>query len=230
MGQYFNFVLVSKKDGDATRITTELERNKLYHVESAVSGHDCMERLKRGGIHALVFNFDQLTLERTRLITTIREVGFGYPVIIFAGAMSTNGLEATQKLSRVVAIEKPFESKDVWGICQKLLQGQKVPQRIFRRYYTDQSVAIEKSTTGETLDGRVLNLSKGGAYMELGKGKIAPGEMVKMTISLDRLSRAYNVDAEVVWCNAHTNLAGRRAAGVRFIKSDDVYRNLLNRL
>src|ERR1700683_1513952 len=119
MSQYFNFVLVSKKDGDAARIKTEIERNKLYQVESAVSGSDCMERLKKGGIHALVFNFDQLTPEKTRLITTIREVGFHYPVIIFASVIAWDALDVVQKIPKVVVIEKPFESKDIWGICQK---------------------------------------------------------------------------------------------------------------
>jgi hypothetical protein len=64
--------------------------------------------------------------------------------------------------------------------------------------------------------------------MELGRGLVSPGELVKVTIPLDKLARAYNVDAEVIWCNS--NGTGKPTAGLRFVQSSDVYRNLLSKL
>jgi hypothetical protein len=230
MNLKYNFLLVSRRDGDATKIITEIERNKLYSVKLIETASDTIKRLHAGNIHCLAFNFENFNGQKLKMITDLRDLGYYFPVIVFAAFIDPSSLALTRKLNKVVVIEKPFEAKDVWGICQKLLQGRKVNQRIFRRYYTNQTAALER-ISGETHAGGLFNLSRGGAYIEVeSSAGFRPGEFLKLTVHLSELSKAYNVDAEVVWATENGYASGKPAVGLRFVKSHDVYRNLLHKL
>jgi len=231
MRSYFNFLFVTLKSDETEKIKTEIERNRLYRVHYVETAQEAIECIQRGGVHSLVFNFGALTSERMKLVSNFRDIGFTAPMILFTGAVEKSALDEIQKRhSKTVMIEKPFESKDVWGICQKLLQGQRVNQRVFRRYYTNQFAAVEKSNTGEKIDGHIFNLSRGGAYFECDRGRVRPGDMVRVNIPLDKLQRQYHVDAEVVWYSPATGARVKAAAGLRFVNSSAVYRDLLSRL
>lgn len=230
MNQPYDFILISPRNGDAYKIREEIERNKLYRVQLIETAQEAMQRLNRGSINCVVFNFETFTTSKIPLIHSLRDIGFSSPVMVFATHIQKEALEAVRRLSLSVVIEKPFESKDVWGITQKLVQGKKVNQRVFRRYYTNQNATLEKTASGEMLNGHIFNLSRGGAYVEVHNGNFAAGDMLKMTVHLDKVSRAYNVDAQVVWSTTKGFWQGRPAVGLQFMKAGDVYRNLLDRL
>lgn len=231
MKQFYKFLLVSKKSADSVRITQEIEKNKRYRVTGVESAVEATSAISKGGIDCLVFNFETFSLSKTKLVTDARNLGNKFPIIIFAALVQKEALEHVKKLGNVVIIEKPFESKDVWGICEKFVQGRKVNQRIFRRFFTDQSAAVEKTGSGETMNVNIYNLSVGGAYVELPSGgNIAAGDIINMTIHLDKVSREYKVDALVVWASPSGFWKGNPAAGLRFMKTNDVYRNLLDKL
>jgi hypothetical protein len=230
MNSFYNFLLISKKNDDAFRIREEIERNRLYQVQITETAHGAIERISNAEINCLVFNFDNFMMDKIRFVTDLRELGHNFPIVIFATHVQKEALEIIRKMDRAVIIEKPFEAKDVWGICQKFVQGRKVHQRVFRRFFTNQTAKLEKTFSGETMDGQIFNLSRGGAYLELQSGQVAPGDLIRVTIHLDKMSRAYNVDAQVIWAVHKGHWNGRPAAGVRFMNSSDIYRNLLNRL
>ncbi len=230
MVQSFKFLFISKKTEECDGIISELERNRLYTIEHVETAPATLVRMKQGGIHCLVFNFDQISLTQVKLITDLRDLSYNFPVIVFANNIDLESLDIVKNMEAVVIIEKPYESKDVWGICQKLLQGRKVNQRIFRRYYTMQPAHLERSS-GERLTGKIYNLSKGGAFMELtNSGRVKPGDFFRLTINLDKLSRSYNVDAQVVWATPNGFTDTKPSLGLKFIRSQDVYRDLLNKL
>jgi hypothetical protein len=230
MNAQYNFILVSRKTGDAFKIREEIERNRLYRVQMIETAPDAIERINLGGIHCLAFNFDTFHTNKIHVITHLRDIGYTFPIIIFAAFVQREAYELIKKMDRVVIIERPVEAKDIWGICQKIVQGTKVNQRVFRRFYTNQPAVLEKTITGETVTGEIFNLSRGGAYMEVRSGRLKPGEMLKVTIQLDKVSRAYNVDAQVVWATAKGFWGGKPAVGLKFVKAGDVYRNLLDKL
>ncbi|MCC6277638.1 MAG: PilZ domain-containing protein [Oligoflexia bacterium] len=224
------FLLVSRKTDDAFRIKTEVERNKLYKVELEESASGAIEKIKEGDVHCLVFNFESFKTTKMPLVKSLREAGYTFPIIVFAEYVQKESLLEMAKLTKAVVIERPFEPKDVWGICEKLVQGYDVPQRVHRRFYTNQTAVFEKVVSGELVQGRIYNLSKGGAYIEVTEGKVGLGDLVKVEIHLDKVSRSYNVDAQVVWTSQKGGWLGKPAAGVRFITAGDVYRNLLEKL
>jgi hypothetical protein len=228
MNSLYHFVLVSRRDNDAQRIVTEISRNRLYSIEIVELAADVLNRLSQENVHCLAFNFNRFQMHHTKLFSEIRSI-YNYPIVAFGIQADKDALNYLQQLPRAVFIEKPYEPKDVWGICQKILQGRPVNQRIFRRYYTKQMVSVQNSVNGQVVSGDILNLSRGGAYFEFEQGKLFPGDLLKVSINLDKLSKAYNVDAEVVWAEGHGN-ARKASAGLRFVRSHDIYRNFLNRL
>ncbi len=229
MNSFYNFLLVSRKTADAELIKQEIERNRLYRVHTVETAQAALDNLPNTEINCYVFNFGTFSIDKISLVTDLRDLGYNFAIVIFASFVQKEAYDTVKKIERVVLIEKPFESKDVWGICQKIFQGRKVNQRIFRRFYTNQTAQFEKSGSGEMIDGQIFNLSRGGAYVELKSGDVKPGEMVKVSVKLDEVAKSYNVDAQVVWYSPKTS-NGMAAAGVRFMKSGDVYRNLLTKL
>lgn len=226
----YEFMMVSPKNESAQKITEELERNKLYRV-NLIDAAKALEYLKKSRVDCMVFNFDTFTADKAKFAAQIRQIGYNFPIINFATHVHKEALHSLNKIDKTILIEKPFESKDVWGIAQKLVQGKQVAQRVFRRFYTNQQVTIEKSQTGDTLAGKVFNMSRGGAYLEVDTNKnIYSGDILKLTVPLEKVSRSYVVDVEVVWKAERGYWQGQNAVGVKFVKNDDVYRNLLNRL
>jgi Tfp pilus assembly protein PilZ len=156
-------------------------------------------------------------------------MGYTLPVIVFSEKVDKEAFDRVKKIPKVVIIEKPFESRDVWGICEKILQGKPVYQRVFRRFPTAQMAAIEKTMTGERYSGNIVNLSRGGAYVELASGHILPGDLLRLNIQSGSSAKQYAIDAEVVWAKTNEVNKTRSNVGLRFMKSEDVYRNLLNK-
>ncbi len=231
MIQTYKFLLISKPGEDADKIRKEIERNKLYQILHTETSQTTMDHLNNTKFDCLVYNLDSYTNPKIKLVTDLRELGHKFPIMMFAGHIDGTALTHLQKTDKnTVAIEKPFEPKDVWGICSKIVQGVRVSQRIHRRFYTNQKAVVEKSISGEVLSGQVFNMSRGGLYIELNHGRVRNGELVRLTIPLDKVNRTYNVDAEAVWTAPEGTWTRKPAVGFRFISAHDVYRNLLEKL
>ena len=183
-----------------------------------------------GFYNCLIFDLDSLSVNGAVTISDLREMGYSMPVIVFSEKVEKEAFDRVRKLQRVVMIEKPFEPKDLWGICEKLLQGKPVFQRVFRRFPTSQLAAVEKTMTGEKYSGNIVNLSRGGAYMQLSSGHVLPGDLLKLSIESKTAARRFDIDAQVVWSKPEGENQNKSNVGLRFMKSEDVYRTLLHRL
>lgn len=226
----YDFLLVSLKNSDGDRIKSELERNKLYRVQMVDRAEDALEKIKESRIHCVVFNLESFTKDKISFATHLRSLGFNFPIMFFASYVQKEALEELQKIKKTILIEKPFESKDAWGIADKIVQGRAVPQRFHRRFYTNQKALIQIPVSGDSFLGQIFNLSKGGAYVEIKDGSFSAGDILRLTVPLDKVAKSYTLDAEVMWYSNKGFWQGQPAIGVRFIKSEDIYRNLLDKL
>jgi hypothetical protein len=227
----YDFLLISVKNQEAERIQIELERNRLYRVNPMDKAEQALDYIRAAKVNCVVFNLESFTLEKTTFASHLRYLGYNFPIIIFAKHIQNEALVQLKKIPKTVLIEKPFESKDVWGIADKLVQGKKVHQRIFRRFYTSQDAVLESGVQGSRFGAKIYNMSKGGAYVELETPKkLIAGDVLKLTVPLDKVSKAYTVDVEVVWATQEGFWKGKPAVGVRFMKAGDVYRNLIDKL
>lgn len=230
MNDQYRFLIVAPvKEQTTERIISDIQRNKLYQVALVPNVLTARTYLATGAYNCLVFDVDTLSNNAVVSIADLREMGFLVPVMVFSGNVSKDDLEKVKKMARVTLIEKPFESKDVWGICEKILHGRPVHQRVFRRFNTAQKAAIEKTLTGETFAAEILNLSRGGAFVELSQGHFMPGELLRLSVR-GQNKRKFDIDAEVVWSKVVGQESGKSNAGLRFMSSEDVYRNLLSRI
>jgi len=105
-----------------------------------------------------------------------------------------------------------------------------VKQRIFRRFYTEEEAHLELFKGGTSIQSKVRNLSKGGAFIEYKGPPISVGEMLRVNIELKKVERRYEFNAKVVWSAKVSPWGEDPGVGIQFIKSGQVYQNLLRKM
>lgn len=226
----YNFLLIGKDNHDSKRIKEELERNRLYNVSSIDQAELALDQIRHRQIDCVVFNLETFSQDKISFASHLRYCGYTFPIIFFANNVEKIALTKLSRIPKTVIIEKPYESKDIWGIAEKMVQGKSVYQKVHRRYYTDQKAQIVHSTIGTKLSGRIFNMSQGGAYLEVEQGELKLGDVVRVSIELNKLSKSHIVDAKVVWASKQGFWQGKPAVGLMFLKSGEVYRNLIDKI
>ncbi len=222
-------LLVGQLSEESRDIQHNLNRNKLYSVERVDDVKTAVQKMKSGIVHMVMFNLDIFNADKMNAVNYVRREAYDVPVMMLAKAISKEALDYAQTLTKFIVLEKPFETKEFFGIASKLTSGRDVPQRFHRRFYTKQEARIETLGTASQVEATMLNLSKGGAYLEL-KDKTDIRGLVKMSIPLGDLNKTYEVNAKIVW-NSPQGMWGRGpGVGLQFIQAKDIYRNLLNNL
>ena len=90
---------------------------------------------------------------------------------------------------------------------------------------------METFVSGETLPSQIYNLSMGGAYCEFfTKTNVAVGDLVKLKVHLEDVGRQHAVNAKIVWVTRNGPCTGGQGAGMKFVKYDDVYRQLMEKV
>lgn len=225
-------ILLVGADIEASLKTKDLLSSKDPHtVVHVTEFKGAIGKLSRGRFQLLVFDCDVLTEEKLKLVKKFRELGYTLPILLLAKAVVNQVRTDIKTLTRSAILEKPLEHKHFFGVTDKLLRGKEVPQQSHKRFYTNQYAVIEPIGKSAKYEGAMLNLSKGGAYLEL-SDKDAEGltGIIKMKVSLNEMDRHYEVQARVVWNSKNTIWGKGRGVGVEFIQAKDVYRNLLNNL
>ena len=102
-----------------------------------------------------------------------------------------------------------------------------VPQQVFRRYSVNLNVSLETFDNGAPLETMMFNLSRGGAYCELGrKPRVRVGDLLRLRVWLNELEREHTVSGRVVWVTPKGRRAGGYGLGLRFMNYSDMYRKL----
>lgn len=222
-------LLVGQLSEETRDIQHNLNRNKLYSVERVDDAKTAVTKMKNGVVHMIMFNMDVFNTDKIKSVNFVRREAYDVPVMMLAKAISKEALDYAQSLTKLIVLEKPFETKEFFGIASKLTSGRDVPQRFHRRFYTKQDARIETLGTANQFEATMLNLSKGGAYLELKNSTDLRG-LVKMSIPLGDLNKTYEVNAKVVWNNPQGQWGRGPGVGLQFIQAKDIYRNLLNNL
>lgn len=222
-------LLVGSLSEEIRDIQQTLNKNKLYSVERVEDIRGAIHKMKNGIVHLALINHELLNKNRLSTTQLIRKEAYDVPIIMLARAISREALEESQRLSKVVVLEKPCESKELYGVTSKLISGEIVSQKIHRRFYTNQNTQIIHMGGVSEVSATMLNLSKGGAYVET-SANIHLNGLVKMSVSLEDLSKTYEVNAKVVWSTPQGRWGQGQGVGLQFIHAKDIYRNLLSNL
>jgi Tfp pilus assembly protein PilZ len=178
-------------------------------------------RIKNLEFHLIVCNLGVLDEGKIGLVARARELGFHGPILMLAKIPTQALVKKVADLVAVVHLEKPFENKDLQGVCMKFLSEIDVGQRTYRRYYTNQKAEVALDGTQSHVASRVFNMSKGGAYFEGSEiGAYKVGDVVSMRIRLQEVSREYKVSGKIVWTTPKGIWTGNYGVGVEFLHAD----------
>jgi response regulator RpfG family c-di-GMP phosphodiesterase len=224
-------ILLVGNHADSTReIKKLLTLNKLYRVVQATDGHEAMRKLSADKTNLVIFDTEVLTVDKMNFTKALRSLGYVSPVLMLAKAVAPKARDLLRIHNKTVILEKPFEHKHFFGVTSKLLEGIDVPQQSYKRFYTNQETTVEQIGNNQKYDCSMLNLSKGGAYLEIPDENADVRGIIKMKVSLEEMDKQYEVNARVVWNSKSTIWGKGQGVGVEFIQAKDVYRNLLNNL
>lgn len=181
-------------------------------------------------VHVLVLRLEHLRTSDLERIQTLRNVGYAYPILIIADSLGDRDLTGPIERLKISCLEKP-EQKTLGGVVRKLMSNKNISQQMFRRYHTQQPASLETFISGEVFETQMCNLSVGGAYFESDqKPSINIGDLLRVRIALSDVDKEHNVHGRVVWTSYKGRSNGCYGLGIKFIKSNDIYRQLIDKV
>lgn len=208
-----------------------IETRLPYEVVTSDIRKSSEDLLGQKAFHLMIFETNRLKENDLEWIADLRHRGFVYPILFISETTEVRNMAHQLEKLKAHLLEKPFEFKALRGLVQKLMLARHVPQQMHRRFKTQQNAVLETYLSGEVLTSQMFNLSVGGAYIEFnGKPRLGVGELVRLKVHLDDLSREHCVNARIVWTSRKGLNGGGSGIGVRFIKGDDIYRQLMDKV
>jgi len=225
-------VLLSCKSMDDARfLKSYIETELPYEVFLALTQESIESSLKAKSIHLLILQTGNLVKQDLAYAMSIRQGGYSYPIMMITDSIGNVNIEELHNRFRIYFIERPFEMKTLKGLARKLMVAKTVAQQVFRRYRTNLEATLETFISGDQFQTQMFNLSLGGAYFELPrKPSMQIGDLLRMRVHLADVVRDHHIHGRVVWMTHKGHSAGGFGVGVKFMKSNDIYRNLLDKV
>jgi len=168
-------------------------------------------------------NHNNLSISFQQEIQTWRKKGFLASVILVSRVMDTTLFDQYEALNNFVLVEKPFDDKDLSGIAEKMFRAAQVPQRKFRRFSTNQDVALSSYKTDFKALSKVNNISLGGLCIDGQWNNLQVGDLLKINFSFEKLNVERVMNGRVIWVQP----GEKSSAGIQFVKEEEVYGQLL---
>lgn len=225
-------VLLSCKSVDDARfLKGYIETELPFEVILTFDQMGIEAAIKAKNIHLLMLQTGNLAAQDIAYARSIRQLGFNYPMLMITDAIGNTNVDEVNEKHKIYFLERPFELKSLKGLARKLMVARTVPQQIFRRYRTNLATTFETFISGEKYQSHMFNLSRGGAYFEANKKPaVAIGDLLRLKVHLSDVDRDHHVHGRVVWTTHKGHAAGGYGMGVKFMKSTDIYRNLLDKV
>jgi hypothetical protein len=216
---------------DETSISETLEVNFKLPIFTVNNAKALKDLISHKSINLMVYDTPVFTMADFEYLRDLKSLSLSAPVLVVTRKVEKDPIQLSAERQRFVVMERPFEVKDLLGVSRKLLHYRHAGQRIHRRFYTVEKAKIETFTTGESFDGSLLNVSRGGAYCETAANpRLSLGDLVRLNVDLYELGREYVFYAKVVWTTRRGISTGGPGIGLQFIKSSDVYTNLMKKM
>lgn len=216
---------------DARNVKQFIEAELPYEVIPSFDHRDVEYVLKSKSIHLIMLQTGILVGDDIKYVQYLRGLGFAQPVLILTDNVGATNVELNAEKHKIYFLERPFEMRCLKGLTRKLLVTKVVPRQEFRRFRTNVVATMETFISGERYDTFMFNLSKGGAYFESSKKPaVSIGDLLRVKVSLDGMDRDHHMHGRVVWTTPKGPTAGGYGLGVKFIKSTDIYRKLLDKV
>lgn len=216
---------------DARILKNYIERELPYEAVLSFDPAETNSIIGNKSVHLLVIQTAVLREMDMERIRSIRENGYSYPILTITDRIGDLSVAMLADKYKAYFLEKPFELKTFKGLTRKLMTAKQVPQQQHRRYRTRQSALLETFITGESFSTEMFNLSMGGAYFELAKKPgVAVGDLLRMKIPTGIQDKEHHIHGRIVWTTHKGPALGGYGLGVKFIKSNDMYRQLIDKV
>lgn len=221
-------LLIGKANLERRDIELQLISSKNWKVELADSLEMAQTKIAQNKIDLVLWNIASQDAKQIMNVLDFRNEKGHLPILLVTDEQYKQELLKYEKAEALVILDKPYEKKDLIGICEKLIKNGSTQQRIHRRFYTKQNAKIEVFPSGESIPSNILNMSKGGCYIEAShNSKLKEGDLVKLDVSLPIIQKKYDMHAKVVWTKSAKD---SNAIGVEFITKDDFYNQLFSKI
>jgi Tfp pilus assembly protein PilZ len=216
---------------DARILKNYIERELPYEVIVSFDPAETSSIIGNRAIHLLVLQTGSLRDSELARIRAARESGYTYPILTLADRLTDMVVSTYAEKYKAYFLEKPYELKTFKGLVRKLMTTKTVPQQQHRRYRTRQMAHLETFITGETFQTEMFNLSMGGAYFEVSKRPtIGVGDLLRVKIPIIDQEKEHQIHGRIVWTTHKGPATGGYGIGVKFIKSNDMYRQLIDKV
>ena len=226
-------LLSCKSIDDARFLKSYLETELPYEVFLAFEPKEIEASLKgKKSIHLLMLQTGNLAKQDLAYALQLRQSGFTQPIMMITDSVGVAAnIEEIHERYKIYFMERPFELKTLKGVARKLMVAKTIPQQVFRRYRTNLAATLETFISGDRFETHMFNLSRGGAYFELQKKPaVAIGDLLRLKVHLQDMEREHHIHGRVVWTTHKGHAAGGYGLGVKFMKTTDIYRNLLDKV
>jgi Tfp pilus assembly protein PilZ len=225
-------VLLSCKSVDDARfLKNYIETELPYEVILSFDQKGIEAAIKAKNIHLMMLQTGNLAVQDIAYARTLRQMGFNYPMLMITDALGKTNVEEVNEKHKIYFLERPFELRTLKGLARKLMVARAVPQQLFRRYRTNLSATLETFISGDKYHTHMFNLSRGGAYFETNKKPtVQVGDLLRLKVNLADMERQHSIHGRVVWTTHKGHAAGGYGLGLKFMKSTDIYRNLLDKV
>ncbi len=224
-------LLSCKSINDARFLKNYIETELPYEVLMSFDQKDIEQSVKNKNIHLLLMQTGNLAAQDIAYAKQLRKLGYNYPMLMITDTIGNTNIEELHQKHKIYFLERPFELNTLKGLARKLMVTRTVPQQVFRRYRTNLMATLETFVSGEKYETHMFNLSRGGAYFELGQRPlVSTGDLMRLKVHLSDVEREHHIHGRVMWTTHKGHAAGGYGIGIKFMKSTDIYRRLLEKV
>ncbi len=216
---------------DVIKMRDFFESRLPYAADISGSKRETEEYLNSFPVHLFVWETAYYGVEASSWVKELRGLGFIHPILILASTADKNVMKGSVKSDKVHFLQRPYEFKALKGLAVKLIQSRNLPQQMYKRFKTNQPLNVETYSTGEQIESSMFNLSVGGAYFETEKKPVASvGDLLKMQVNLNDVEKSHMMSARIVWTTKKGSYSGGYGVGVKFVRNEEIYKQLLEKL
>lgn len=216
----FQIGIISKPGRELFRVRAELSRNGYYTLHTYTDALSSVQSLQQGELSAVVVVLPKFSEDQLALVSKLRALQPRLPLVFLSEAPQPEIQDKVRAVGNAILVSYGTDLQDLSGLLLKVINGQKVHNRSYRRSRALQSASLLVGSAQSLVHSCVLDLAGGGVRVRAFAHELKVGDRVKLKIPLSFLKKTYEVTAEVVW--AHLEKSEERSTpsqltGLKFI-------------
>lgn len=150
----------------------------------------------------IVVDVDEWSDQLSAKIVDLRDRGYRGPVLVLASREPGSEPLTGRAFDKVAFLNKPYGNQEFVGLIRRMLIARIIAARKFPRHETNEDAQIQIEDHTLFYGCKVKNMSKGGAYVDLGRAlHLRIGDAVILKIRLGTVKKEYALRARVAWMN-----------------------------